>query len=75
MHLKENCCLENFLIRVKECQSKVTFETPEGDVLAIKSTLSQYIFVSLQFQPALLNSGIIRCEDIKDYELLKDFLC
>lgn len=37
MHLKENCSLEDFLNKVKECRSKVTFETSEGDILQCKA--------------------------------------
>lgn len=75
MKLRVNCNIENFLKKIKECRSRVTFETPEGDILAMKSSLCQYIFVSLQFQPALLYGGRIYCEDTDDYEILKDFLC
>lgn len=75
MKLRKNCNLEDLLKKVKECRSKVTFETPEGDILAMQSTLCQCIFVSLQYQPLLLYSGTIRCEDQNDYEILKDFLC
>lgn len=74
MHLKENCNLEEFLNKVKECHSKVTFETSEGDILAMQSTLCRLIFVSLQHQPILLYGGEIHCEDESDYEILKDFL-
>lgn len=74
MHLKENCNLEDFLNKVKECRSKVTFETSEGDILAMQSALCQLIFVSLQHQPELLYSGEICCEDKNDYEILKDYL-
>lgn len=75
MHLKENCNLVDFLSKIKECQSKVTFETSEGDVLALKSALCQYIFASLQQQPTLLYGGVILCEAEADYEILRDFLC
>lgn len=74
MHLKENCNLEDFLNKVKECHSKVTFETAEGDILAMHSTLCQLIFVSLGHQPSLLYGGEIHCEDKGDYEILKDYL-
>lgn len=74
MQLKENCNLEEFLNKVKECHSKVTFETSEGDILAMQSTLCQLIFVSLQYHPALLYGGTILCEDETDYERLKDYL-
>lgn len=73
MQLKENCNLEAFLNKVKECHSNVTFETSEGDVLAMQSTLCRLIFVSLQHQPELLRDGKIFCEDENDYVILKDF--
>ncbi|CUX25148.1 hypothetical protein [Clostridium sp. C105KSO13] len=74
MQLKEHCNLEDFLKKTKECNSKVTFETSEGDILAMQSTLCQFIFVSLRHQPALLYGGKIQCEDENDYEVLKEFL-
>ena len=74
MHLKKNCSLDDLLKKVKECRAKVTFETSEGDILAMQSTLCQLIFVSLQHQPTLLYGGEIRCEDKNDYEILKDYL-
>lgn len=75
MYLKKGCDLEAFLKKIRECRSKVTFETPEGDILAMKSSLCQYIFVALQSQPALLYGGVIRCADAQDYDVLKEFLC
>lgn len=74
MKLKKNCNLEDFLHKVKECHAKVMFQTSEGDILAMQSTLCQLIFVSLQYHPTLLYGGTIQCEDKNDYEILKDFL-
>jgi hypothetical protein len=50
------------------------FETPEGDRLALKSTLSQYIFCTIASNPQLLKSGALRFEQKEDQELMKDFL-
>lgn len=74
MQLKADCNLENFLRKVRECHSRVTFETTEGDVLIMQSALCQVIFISLQYQPELLSGGQILCEDERDYVVLKDFL-
>ncbi len=74
MKLKENINLSDFIIKVRECCADVTFLSPEGDRLALKSALCQYIFASLQGQPALLNDAEILCEDSTDYELLRDYL-
>lgn len=75
MPIKENCNLEELLSKIKECKGKVTFETPEGDLLAMKSALCQYIFLSLKNQPELLFGGIIKCELPADYKLLSAFFC
>ncbi len=74
MKLKENINLSDFIIKVRECRSAVTFLSAEGDRLALKSALCQYIFASLQGQPSLLQNGTILCEDNADYELLRDYL-
>ena len=74
MKLNANCNLEDFLNKIKDCRSKVTFETPEGDILSMQSALCQYIFNALKEQPELLYGGDICCEDAADYEVLKDFL-
>lgn len=74
MKLRKNCNLEQFLNLAKTCRSSVTFHTPDGDVLEMRSVLCQYIFLSLQNQPELLYGGIVCCEDNADYELLSEFL-
>lgn len=74
MQLKENCNLIHFLTQVKKCSSEVYFETSEGDSLALRSALSQYIFCSLAGQPALLQSGNIRLENPDDTALLAEYL-
>ena len=43
MHLKANINIVEFLEQVKKCDGEVLYETPEGDRIALKSTLSQYI--------------------------------
>ncbi len=74
MKLKENINLSDFIIKVRECRADVTFLSPEGDRLALKSSLCQYIFASLQGQPTLLKNAEILCEDSADYALLRDYL-
>lgn len=74
MHLKPDTQLLDFLSQIKKCSSEVYFETSEGDCLALRSSLSQYIFCSLANQPSLLQSGTIRPESKKDLPLLEEFL-
>ncbi len=74
MKLKENINLADFIQKVKECRSAVTFRSAEGDILALQSALCQYIFASLQTHPELLKNSLILCEDKTDYEILNDYL-
>ena len=71
MHIKANANIVNFLKQVQKCSSEVLFETPEGDRIALKSTLSQYIFCTI----ASNQSGTIRFEKEEDRLVLADFLC
>ena len=45
MHINPNINILNFLKQVQKCNGEVLFETSEGDRIALKSTLSQYIFL------------------------------
>ena len=75
MHIKTNTNILNFLKQVQKCSAEVLFETPEGDHIALKSTLSQYIFCTIASNPELLQSGTVRFEKEADQKLLIDFLC
>lgn len=73
--LKKDADITKFLIAVKGCQADVFFDSNEGDILNLASTLSQYVFCSIAGRPSFLENGTIRCDDNGDYELLSDFLC
>lgn len=75
MHINPNINKLNFLKQVQKCNGEVLFETSEGDRIALKSTLSQYIFFTIVSNPELLQSGTIRFEQDEDIKLLKNFLC
>ena len=75
MHINPNINILNFLKQVQKCSAEVLFETSEGDRIALKSTLSQYIFFTIASNPELLQSGTIRFEHDEDIKLLKNFLC
>ncbi len=75
MHIKSNINIVSFLKQVQKCNKEVLFETSEGDRIALKSTLSQYIFCTIASNPELLQSGTIRFEQESDKKLLADFLC
>ena len=75
MHIKTNTNIVNFLKQFQKCSAEVLFETPEGDCIALKSTLSQYIFCTISSNPELLQSGTVRFKKEADQKLLIDFLC
>ena len=74
MHIKNNINIVDFLRKVQKCDSEVLFETPEGDRIALKSTLSQYIFCTIASNPELLGNGTVRFEHQEDLALLQEFL-
>ncbi len=74
MHIKPDINIIDFLKSVQKCKAEVLFETPEGDRIALKSTLSQYIFCTIASNLLLLQSGTIRFEEEEDKKLLNDFL-
>lgn len=73
--LKKDADLAKFLIAVKSCKNDVFFDSNEGDVLNLASTLSQYVFCSIAGQESILENGTIRCNNDADYTVLADFLC
>jgi len=74
MHIKNNINIVNFLKQVQKCSADVLFETPEGDRIALKSTLSQYIFCTIASTPELLQNGTIHFEREEDKKNLEMFL-
>ena len=75
MHLRNDINVMDFLEQVRKCSKSVWFETDEGDRIALKSTLSHYIFCTIAANPVLLSSGTIRFDLEEDQKLLEDYLC
>lgn len=73
MHLKQGIEITKFLQDVMNCQDEVYFETPEGDLLALKSALIQYIFCSITNEADILHKGMIRTQNQKDTKLLSEY--
>ncbi len=74
MYLKENLDIAAFLKQIPACRGEVFFRTPEGDCLALKSTLSQYIFCTLAADKNTLRRGTLHFEDPADIRLLGVYL-
>lgn len=72
--LKKDADIAKFLITVKECNADVFYDSNEGDILNLASTLSQYVFCSVAGQRSILEDGVIRCKDEADYEKLDEYL-
>ncbi len=70
LHLNGNADLFSFLSAVKQCRQDVLFKTAEGDVLNLKSTLSQYLFAAISDKASLLENSTICCakEDAEKLE-------
>ena len=74
MHLKTDIDIQNFLKQVHNCSSDIVYETPEGDHIALRSTLSQCIFCSIAADPDRLRKGTVRVRKEEDRALLEEFL-
>ena len=74
MKLKQSIDVNAFLEAAKKCGGTVFFQTTEGDILNLKSLLSQYVLMSIMRNDNLLKTGQIICVQEEDYQLLTDFL-
>ncbi len=73
MHFKSNISLRDFIMAVKKCRGEVFLKTVEGDILNLRSTLSQYVFISMG-DTALSLNAVIECEKPDDEACLAEFL-
>ena len=74
MKLKSGIDYTAFLRQIKGCGSEVTFHTEDGDILNLKSVLSQYIFLSASIEIGLAERGVVVFQDQSDAALLRDYL-
>lgn len=74
MKIRENIDIVSFLDRTKECLGDVFLHTTEGDILNLKSLLSQYVLMSILCNPELLRNARVICTDENDYLSLSDYL-
>ena len=74
MHLKIDINIVTFLADIRKCQNDVYYETVDGDILNLTSALSQFVFCSIVNHPHFLKTGIVRCDNVDDYIILKEYL-
>lgn len=74
MNLKGDFNMADFLETAKTCTGEVFFHSAEGDIINLKSLLSQYVLASIACKPGLLKNARIVCTQDEDYAKLADFL-
>lgn len=74
MKLKEEIDVIAFLEAVKKCDGEVFFHSAEGDILNLKSLLSQYVLLTVLCNPGLLKNALVVCTQDDDYNKLADYL-
>ena len=72
--LSEGVSHTAFLKKVQECVGEVLFENAEGDVLNLKSMLSQFVFAASFLRPEIVRSAQVLCAEPEDYRRLRDYL-
>ena len=74
MLIKPKIDYSAFLRAIRLCKGEVTFQTDDGDLLNLKSMLSEYIFVTITADPDFIRNGRLICKNNSDYETLEEYL-
>lgn len=73
MRLNPNINTPAFLQAVQTCKGEVCFVTKEGDILNLKSVLSQFVFTAVIAGKLQNFEGFITVQNPKDEIRLRDF--
>jgi len=68
-----NIDVSDFMKTLDACKGAVYLETPEGDILNLKSKLSQLMGIANILEGAVITEATIRCENPEDESLLFRF--
>ncbi len=74
MKLRQGIDSIQFFKAVQACEGEVRFCSKQGDILNLKSALSQYLFAFLLVRKDFLESGQITCSQAEDQLRLKNLL-
>lgn len=74
MRIKEGIDPIVFLRQVKKCSDEVLFCSTEGDIINLKSTLSQLVFTVAAENAQILYTANIICKNEADGEIIKEFV-
>lgn len=66
--------MADFMEAAKNCTGDVFFHSVDGDIINLKSLLSQYVLASIACKPGLLRNARVVCTQDEDYAKLSDFL-
>lgn len=73
MKLKPNVNIPAFLQAVQSCRGEVCFATQEGDILNLKSVLSQFVFTAVIAGSLQKFDGVITVQDAQDKAVLREY--
>lgn len=74
MKLKKNIDLNQFWEVARKCEGDVFLQTTEGDILNLKSLLSQYTVMSIMGHNHVLENAQVVCVQEENYQKLAEFL-
>ena len=74
MRLKTNLDLEAFFASVRRCSGEVTFQTPQKDVLNLKSALCLFVFSQAYLTGYTQLDGEVVCQEPPDEQILKEYM-
>lgn len=65
---------KSFFEKVGECKGRVELVTSQGDILNLKSKLSQYLSLTQTFKDPKIGEIEIVCSEPEDVKLIIDYL-
>jgi hypothetical protein len=74
MKIRNVTDVEKFFETIEKCKGRVELVTSDGDVLNLKSKLSQYFSLTKVFTDAKIDDVDIICYEPEDINLLMEFL-
>lgn len=74
MKLDPNANIPRFLQTVQKCRGEVSYTTPEGDHLDLKSALAQFMFAAVIAGESRDLHGDIGLSEPEDMPILREYL-
>ncbi|MCI6465663.1 MAG: hypothetical protein MSA90_09375 [Faecalicatena sp.] len=74
MQLREGINIRDFFKSVRQCRGEVLLKTQEGDILNLKSALSQFVFAVILENREKLKGIEVTLENEEDKEFINMFL-